>query len=566
MAAHMAANIENASRTVKASTVTDGTAMLWERIFIWRLRQEIDHWEATGVLEAEELRQLREHYGFNTSDAAETDATGRWTRWILYLAIITFLAAFFSFAGSRAVDLGPALRVGLLTFGAAAAILTGFAIHTRHRISSMVLLVFGGMLLPISFFFAVHYYRIWSLHEPFLWWSGLGLIMALGFDPIAQRWREAALAASALFSALPVPFLYAFHVEADSLIYPSIAVALALALQFWRTQMPASWQPVWRFPLWSLGYTLALAACVLPAAQRLYGTVWAAGIYFLAAVYFVFEVRISQSTPTIASFIIALLASIGALLRVGEVELVYYPLVWLAVIAILLGVSLLFLRGQVHAMTALLDTLQVLVWISSIGFWLLPATGFQAFGWRMETMTGYGVLGFGLYAIAWRSGPEPLRLAYLAAWHLIVAWRLFWLGSTDVDMTLELYSLPSGALLMLNAVAFADRRWHEQAVAAAVAMLAMPSLVLSLSDGHAIRTVLLALGGIGLVGMGALWRNRRYLLMGAAVLVPAVVVKLAPDLADLGLPRFVWFGMFGMLLVGIAWLLRRSHQLSHPEP
>jgi len=112
---------------------------------------------------------------------------------------------------------------------------------------------------------------------------------------------------------------------------------------------------------------------------------------------------------------------------------------------------------------------------------------------------------------------------------------------------------------MLNAVVFADRRWREQAVAAAVAMLAMPSLMLSLSDGHAVRTVLLALGGIGLVGLGAFWRNRRYLLMGAAVLVPAVVIKLAPDLADLGLPRFVWFGIFGILLVGIAWLLKRSH-------
>ena len=97
-------------------------------------------------------------------------------------------------------------------------------------------------------------------------------------------------------------------------------------------------------------------------------------------------------------------------------------------------------------------------------------------------------------------------------------------------------------------------------MAAAVAMLAIPSLALSLSDGHAIRTVLLALGGIGLVGMGARWRHRDYLLMGAAVFVPAVVIKLVPDLADLGLPRFVWFGIFGVLLVGIAWLLKRSYR------
>ncbi len=157
--------------------------MLWERIFTWRLRQEIDDWEATGLLEAAALRQLREHYGFKTPDQVEEDAAGRWTRWILYLAIITFLAAFFSFAGSRAVDLVPAIRVGLLTLGAVAAMLTGFVIHNRHRIASMVLLVLGGMLLPISFFFAVHYYQIWPLSEPFLWWSALGLVMGHGLWP-----------------------------------------------------------------------------------------------------------------------------------------------------------------------------------------------------------------------------------------------------------------------------------------------------------------------------------------------------------------------------------------------
>ncbi len=533
--------------------------MLWDRIFTWRLRQEIDHWEATGLLDAMALRQLREHYGFTIS-GREEDAVGRSMRWILYLAIITFLAAFFSFAGSRAVDLGPMLRVGLLTLGAAAAMLTGFVIHTRHRIASMVLLVIGGMLLPIAFFFAVHYYHIWLLHTPFLWWSGLGLIMALGFGPLALQWQETALATSALLSVLSVPFLYACHLEADSLVYPSIAVGLALALQFWREQLPISWQPVWRFPLWSLGYLLAAIACVLPAVIRQYGTLWASGIYLLAAIYFVFEVRVSQSTPTIASFVLALLASIGALLRVGDIGFVYYPLVWLAVIIILLGVSLWFLRGRVRAMTALLDTLQVLVWVSSIGFGLLPANDFQVFIWHTVTMTGYGVLGLGLYGMAFGGGIEPLRLAYLGTWHLMASWRLYWLVTSSPSMTFELYSLPSGALLMLNAMVFADRPWREQAVAVAVVVLAIPSLILSLSDGHAVRTVLLALGGIGLVGMGAQWRNRRYLLMGAAVLVPAVVIKLAPDLADLGLPRFVWFGIFGLLLVGIAWLLKRRQQ------
>jgi hypothetical protein len=67
------------------------------------------------------------------------------------------------------------------------------------------------------------------------------------------------------------------------------------------------------------------AACVLPVVLRLYGTRWSAGIYCLAAVFFVLEVRRSHSTPTLAAFVIALLAGIGALLRVGKVEFVYYP-------------------------------------------------------------------------------------------------------------------------------------------------------------------------------------------------------------------------------------------------
>jgi hypothetical protein len=532
--------------------------MLWERIFIWRLRQEIDHWEATGLLDAEALSQLRGYYGFETLGQMEEDVAGRWTRWILYLAIVTFLAAFFSFAGSHTVNLVPTIRVSLLACGAVTAIFVGLGIHARHRISSMVLVVLGGMLLPISFFFTVHHYRIWLLQQPFLWWSALGFILALGLGPLAQKWEEAALATSALVSALSVPFLYAVHIEADALVYPSIAVALALVLQVWRTQLPRSWQPIWRFPLWSLGYALAVAACILPVAVRLYGTLWAAGIYVFAAVYFVFEVRMLQSIPTIASFVVALLAGIGAWLQVWEIGIVYAPLVWLAVIVVLLGVSLWFLRDRIRAMTALLDTLQVLVWMSSIGFWWIPAVDFLNFKWRIATIFGYGVVGIGLYGMALRRGTEPSRLAYLAAWHLMAGWRLFWLGRDDVQ-TFELYSLPAGGLLMLNAGVFADRRWREQAVATSVAMLAIPSLLLSWDDGQATRTVLLALGGIGLVGVGALWQNQRYLLMGAAVLVPAVVIKLAPDLAELGLPRFVWFGIFGLLLVGIAWLLRRHH-------
>jgi hypothetical protein len=538
--------------------------MLWERFFIWHLRREMDRWEHLGLIESDALDALRRYYGFQASEHAQADTTATWSRRILYLAIITFLAAFFSFAGSAAIALIPPIRVGLLALAAISGIVTGCILHARHRISSMVCVTLGAMLLPITFFFAIHYYAFWPLTHPFWWWSVLGLAMAAGLGPLAQQWQEVGLATSALLSALSVPFLYAVHAEAAPLVYAAISVVAALVMQRWRAQLSATWHDVWGFPLWFLGYGLAVAAGVLPVALHRYGTLWAGMIYFLAAVYFVFEGRTSQRAPTIAAFVLALLAGVGAWLRLGRVELVYYPLAWLAVSVTLLAVSLYVLPHQPRAMTALLDTLQGLVWISSIGLWLLPPDDFLVFHWRWATVVGYGILGTGVYLLAWRPHEQAWRLAYLAAWHLVAAWRLACLGRSG--FTVELYTLPSGVLLMLNAFVFVDRRWRESAVAMAVAMLAMPSLLLSISDGGAFRTVWLALGGIGLVGLGAWCRNNSYLSMGGLVMMPAIAAKLAPDLADLGLPRFVWFVIFGTLLVGIAGLLQYRQRLGRGEP
>ncbi len=533
--------------------------MLWERMFLWRLRREMEHWEQTGLLDIETLRQLRASYGFEASSSAPAadQALGQWTRWVLYLAIFTFLAAFFSFARSQAVALGPPLRVGVLFLGSMVALLTGSIIHSRRRMVGVVLFILGMMLLPTTFFFAVHYDTLWTLSAPFLWWGGLGLLLSVGFGPLAQHWREEGLAMAALLNGLSVPFLWALHRDSDLLVYPTAAVILALAAQRWRAAMPNTWQAVWGRPLMIVGYGLAIAACLWPAAMRLYGTAWSASLYFLAALYFVMEVRAAPHPVTMAPFVVTWLAGMGALLLVWQVAWVFYPLVWLAAIMTLLGVSLLFFRRQLQAMRALLDTLQALVWISSIGFWLLQPDPFHASGLQTMTTMGYGALGLGLYAIALTRTAQRLRLAYLGAWSLIAAFRLGSLGSAS--LTLEHYSLLSGALLLLNALAFAHSRQREQAMVPAVALLAIPSLALSWGDGRVIRTVFLALGGIGLIGAGAMARNRYYLLLGTLVLVPAIAIKLTMELEYLGLPRFAWFAIFGLLLVAVAWFLQRFH-------
>lgn len=84
--------------------------MIWERLFRWTLRQEIESWEELHLLDAASLERLRAHYGFATSlkDQAQTKSVGLWARWVLYLAIAAFLAGFFSFARGHDIDLGPA--------------------------------------------------------------------------------------------------------------------------------------------------------------------------------------------------------------------------------------------------------------------------------------------------------------------------------------------------------------------------------------------------------------------------------------------------------------------------
>lgn len=80
---------------------------------------------------------------------------------------------------------------------------------------------------------------------------------------------------------------------------------------------------------------------------------------------------------------------------------------------------------------------------------------------------------------------------------------------------------------------------------------------MSIADRGLLRTVLLCLGGIGLIAVGALRHYGLALVLGLFVLLPAVSIKILPGLAELGIPRFVWFATFCALLVAIALVMQR---------
>src|SRR6185503_11687738 len=107
-----------------------------------------------------------------------TDASA-WTRWVLYLAVFAFLAAFFSFAGSAA--LSPATRVAILVGASGLASIAGALLHRRRRSEGMALLVLGGLLLPVAFWFLVEHYALFRPPTPLAWWCALAVVLAAAY-------------------------------------------------------------------------------------------------------------------------------------------------------------------------------------------------------------------------------------------------------------------------------------------------------------------------------------------------------------------------------------------------
>ena len=110
--------------------------------FLAKLQEELALWEKEGLLPPESVQALRRRYGFEDSPPP-TDA-GQRIRWVLYLAVFAFLAAFFSFAGSSDALSGGAARVAVLLLASLAAVGAGVVLHRRHRTEGMALLILGG--------------------------------------------------------------------------------------------------------------------------------------------------------------------------------------------------------------------------------------------------------------------------------------------------------------------------------------------------------------------------------------------------------------------------------------
>jgi hypothetical protein len=209
----------------------------------------------------------------------------------------------------------------------------------------------------------------------------------------------------------------------------------------------------------------------------------------------------------------------------------------------------------VEALRLLLATVLVLVLPGVLGLRFLPPDLFRARGLYTLSTCLYAAVGGMLYVLAWQRRAVRDLLSLLGTEHLFAALVLLlsghpWLG-------IEVYTLPLGALLLLDLM-FVGENNRAALLTVATGLLAGPSLVLSANDERSLRTVLLCLGGIGLVAVGGLRRYGTALILGIFVMLPAIFIKILPGLAELGIPRFVWFALFGVLLTGIAMVLKRK--------
>ncbi len=520
--------------------------------FLAKLQEELALWEKEGLLPPESVQALRRRYGFEDSPPP-TDA-GQRIRWVLYLAVFAFLAAFFSFAGSSDALSGGAARVAVLLLASLAAVGAGVVLHRRHRTEGMALLILGGMLLPIAFYFTVHQYGLLHTSIPYLWWFVLALCLAASYTVAAAQLQEEGLGGVAVLSAGAAAFLLARHAGLLQSFYPALTAVLALGCLRVELGLPKVFTQAFARVTWLFGQVLAGAALLLPFALQCYGSAGAVTGYLIAAGYFLLRVRLRDSMFSIAPLILALVAALGAIVRAAGVADDLLPLLQLSFSAALIGAGMVLLRQRERALAILLLTVLFILLPGAFGLSFLHPEMFRAPWLYTLSLSLYAALGAGLYAVArWQKSARDI-LSYLGTWHLFAALVLLLGGERSAGI--EAYTLPLGGLLLIDLffVAAPHRQWL---LGVATAVLALPSLYLSIADRGPLRTVLLCLGGISLVAVGAFRGYGPALLLGVFVLLPAIFIKVLPGLAELGVPRFVWFALFGALLVAIALVLQR---------
>jgi hypothetical protein len=540
--------------------VEEGTGESVERLrrahLVW-LRGELAVWEREGVLTRESLDALRRHYGW--VDAEPAAYAGQWVRWVVYLAVLALFAAFFAFAGSEASGGGPVLRVGVLLVAAVVSFGLGGWVHRTRRIEGIALLLLGGLLVPVAFYFAVYYYQLMTFARPFLMWALLSFVMSCVYAPLARYMEEEGLAGVSILAGCSVPFLVAFALKASAGAFSVLAVVLALVCLSLQHIAPKTIGVSFVRPFWLQSYALASMASILPIALGGFERVWAVCVYGLVSVYHLLQVRLRGKVVHLTGFVLNLVIGVGACLGLVKAGLDLYPLVWLAICVLIVGICMTLLRQQPDARGVLLRALFAMSMLAVVGLFLLRPSHFRSPTLRWFTVCAYGLAGVGCYGVVWWARWSREWLSLQAAWLLAVTWSLIHLGTPWSRAYYELYSVPVGGMLLINAWLFAERERKDLMLTMAVACLAIPSLILSFSDGSIVRTLVVSLGGIALVAVGATKEHYRTLQLGVLVLLPAIFIKAIPGLAELGIPRFVWFGLFGGILVGVAWWLQKRN-------
>ncbi|WP_143657817.1 SCO7613 C-terminal domain-containing membrane protein [Embleya scabrispora] len=160
--------------------------------------------------------------------------------------------------------------------------------------------------------------------------------------------------------------------------------------------------------------------------------------------------------------------------------------------------------------------------------------------------------GAGLTALTTPAGPlrPPARIAAVPL--LFVA---YWVRLALFDVPHpEAYTVPLGLALLIEGL---RRRRADPdttswaAYGAPLAVLLLPSLPLAVAQGEPVRPSLLGIAAIGTLLVGARFRLRAPLFLGAAVLAVIGPVHLVPHLAPVydAVPRWAILGTAGLLLI-----------------
>ncbi len=534
-----------------------------EKVFLEFLQREIDSWEQDGLLPSESLKIIRGRYNFLPSLSGSlpkitNSASGQWIRWVVYLAIFSFLAAFFSFARSHSISLGPLLRSGILIGTSMIALIGGALIYRNHRVTGIALLILGGLLLPITFYFTVHFYQLLHLLHPYLWWSLLGLVLSIVYTILAYRLNEEGLVGTAQLSLATIPFFLSAHLQLAIAFYPLLTILIAFAFYGSQQLLKEKWFFLAGRPLLLLSNILAYLTLFLPVVLRCYNSGQAVAAYSLTLFFFFLQLRFSKNSWSIIPLVIAMIIGTGSFMQFTKVSFDLYPLVNLGIITILLGFGLLMLKEREKSLSVLLLLLLTIASTSTFGIFLLKRNNFRG-DWLWElTIALYALEGLGIYIFAYWQTVGRALLSFLATWFMMSS--LTFLMQEVPGIGVEFYSISLGCLLVFNALIFVEAEYRNILLAVAIIVLALPSLWFSWFREGFLRTVLLSLGGITLVAIGALRQKGHLLLLGVLVLLPAILLKLIPRLSELGPPSFIWFGFFGLLLTIIACWLQRVLQ------